>query len=204
MSRGGGSPRPFGEPSDEFCFGTLGGAAGRVPAAPRPRPPLPPTDDQFSRQYRRAEALRRHRHRLAVGGGQSARRSARPAISSSSTSSSTAPSRATRASSAPAASRTCRWRIRSAAGSATRSRRRGGDAGIAVEARRHLPGDGGAAILDPGRERTLPPLGLRRDRHDQHARGQARPRGGDLLRDGGDGDRLRLLAPRPRRTSPSR
>ena len=42
-------------------------------------------------------------------------------------------------------------------------------------------------------------LGLRRDRHDQHARGEARPRGRDLLRDGGDGHRLRLLASRPRR-----
>ena len=40
----------------------------------------------------------------------------------------------------------------------------------------------------------LPRLGGERDRHDQHARGQARPRGRDVLRDGGDGDRLRLLA----------
>ena len=42
-------------------------------------------------------------------------------------------------------------------------------------------------------------LGLRRGGHDQHARGAARPRGGALLRDGGDGDGLRLLASRPRR-----
>ena len=45
---------------------------------------------------------------------------------------------------------------------------------------------------------ALPLVGLRRDRHDQHAGGQARPRGGALLRDGGDGHRFRLLAPRPR------
>jgi glutamate--cysteine ligase len=32
------------------------------------------------------------------------------------------------------------------------------------------------------------------DRHDQHAGSQARPRGRDLLRDRGDGDRFRLLA----------
>ena len=41
-------------------------------------------------------------------------------------------------------------------------------------------------------------LGMQRRRHDQHAGGQARPRGGALLRHGGDGDRLRLLASRPR------
>ena len=43
-------------------------------------------------------------------------------------------------------------------------------------------------------------LGLRRDRHDQHARGQARPRSGAVLRERRHGDRLRLLAP-PRRTT---
>ena len=45
----------------------------------------------------------------------------------------------------------------------------------------------------------LPQLGRGRDRHDQSAGGQAGARGGDLLRDGGDGDRLRLLARRARR-----
>ena len=45
--------------------------------------------------------------------------------------------------------------------------------------------------------KPLPELGLRRDRHDQHAGGQARPRGGDLLRDRRHGHRLRLLASRP-------
>ena len=43
--------------------------------------------------------------------------------------------------------------------------------------------------------RALPRLGLRRDRHDQHARGEARPRGGALLRERRHGHRLRLLAP---------
>jgi purine nucleoside phosphorylase len=43
----------------------------------------------------------------------------------------------------------------------------------------------------------LPLLGLRRDRHDQHAGGQARARGRAVLRDGRHGDRLRLLAFRP-------
>ena len=41
-------------------------------------------------------------------------------------------------------------------------------------------------------------LGCAGGRHDQHARGQARPRGGAVLRDRRDGHRLRLLAPRSR------
>ena len=47
-------------------------------------------------------------------------------------------------------------------------------------------------------------LGLRRDRHDQHARGQARPRGRAALRRRRHGHRLRLLARgvRPRRGRP--
>ena len=44
---------------------------------------------------------------------------------------------------------------------------------------------------------TYKNLGLFRDRHDQHAGSQARPRGGDLLRDRRHGDRFRLLASRP-------
>ena len=40
---------------------------------------------------------------------------------------------------------------------------------------------------------------LRRDRHDRHAGGEARPRGRDHLRHRRHGDRLRLLAPRARR-----
>jgi 5'-methylthioadenosine phosphorylase len=66
-------------------------------------------------------------------------------------------------------------------------------AGIAL----HRGGTYLPAILDPGRERALSQLGLRRDRHDQHAGGEARARGRDLLRHGRDGDRLRLLASGP-------
>ena len=47
--------------------------------------------------------------------------------------------------------------------------------------------------------RALPIVELRRDRHDQHARGQTRPRGRDLLRYRGHGHRFRLLAPGSRR-----
>ncbi|MCK7478952.1 MAG: hypothetical protein M0C28_17485 [Candidatus Moduliflexus flocculans] len=56
----------------------------------------------------------------------------------------------------------------------------------------------GPAVLDAGRVAALPQLGHGRHRHDQPAGGQAGPRGGDLLRDHRAGDRLRLLAPRPR------
>jgi 5'-methylthioadenosine phosphorylase len=54
--------------------------------------------------------------------------------------------------------------------------------------------DGGAAVLHARRVPHLPPVGRRCDRHDQPAGSQARPRGGDLLLDRCDGDRLRLLA----------
>jgi purine nucleoside phosphorylase len=39
----------------------------------------------------------------------------------------------------------------------------------------NLPGHGGPAVLQPRRKRALQILGLRRDRHDQHAGGQAGP-----------------------------
>ena len=67
----------------------------------------------------------------------------------------------------------------------------------AGDARRHLSRDGRPAILHQGGERAVPLLGLQRDRHDQHAGGQARARGGALLRDRRDGHRLRLLASGP-------
>ena len=77
-----------------------------------------------------------------------------------------------------------------------RGLRRGGRA---APRGRHLRLHRGAAVLDPRRVAALPLLGRGRRRHDQPAGGQARARGGDLLRDARDGDRLRLLAPRARR-----
>ena len=59
---------------------------------------------------------------------------------------------------------------------------------------RHLRGHRRADVLDARRVAALPQLGRRRHRHDQPARGQARARGGDLLRDHRAVDRLRLLA----------
>ena len=81
-----------------------------------------------------------------------------------------------------------------------RAGRRGARARPAGDPRRHLSGHGRAAVLHQGRERAVSLLGLQRDRHDQHAGGEARARGGAELRHRGDGDRLRLLAsgPRPR------
>ena len=57
----------------------------------------------------------------------------------------------------------------------------------------------GPAVLDPRRVAALPLVGRGRHRHDQPAGGEARARGGDLLRHARDGDRLRLLAPGARR-----
>ena len=190
---------PFGEPSDEFCFGTARRPAGRVPAAPRPRPRAAAVGDQFPRQYRCAEALRASPTSSRCRRSAACARICRPATSCWSTSSSTAPSREPRASSAPAASRMCRWRIRSAADSATRWPRPGREAGIAMKRGGTYMVMEGPQFSTLAESNLYRSLGLRRDRHDQHARGQARARGGDLLRHRRHGHRLRLLASRPRR-----
>ncbi len=52
----------------------------------------------------------------------------------------------------------------------------------------------GPAILDARRIAHLPPAALRRNRHDEPHRSQARPRSGNLLRHVRDDHRLRLLA----------
>jgi 5'-methylthioadenosine phosphorylase len=63
--------------------------------------------------------------------------------------------------------------------------------------RRNVPLHGGARLLHARRIRNLPEMGCRRHRDDEHARGETRPRSGDLLRDARAGDRLRLLACHP-------
>ncbi len=105
---------PFGDTSDAFCFGTLGGQ----PVVFLPRHGrghvLPPLAIPFRANI---DALKR----CGVTDILSAcARISRPAISSSSISSSTAPLPATRAFSVRAASPMSRWRVRSAAGSAMR------------------------------------------------------------------------------------
>ena len=172
----------------------------RLPAAPRTRPSAPAHASQLPRQHRRTEAVRRHRRAVALGGRQSeAGAAARPFVivdqfidRSFAREKSFFGDGHRRAclDGAPGlpAPRRC-------AGSARRASLR-----PAGYARRHLSGDGRPAVLHPGRKRALSLLGLQRDRHDQHAGGEARPRGGAELRNRGDGDRLRLLAsgPRPR------
>ena len=130
--------------------------ARRVSAAARPRACIAALGDQFSRQYRRAEALRRHRHRLAVGGRQPARgfrarrfrrdRSVRrPHL------------RPREELFRTGLRRACLDGASGLRPDRRRARRRGRPpAGIAAEARRHLYRHGGAAILDPRRERALP------------------------------------------------
>ena len=174
------------------------GAGGGVPAAPRPRPPHPALAAQLPRQHRRAKARRGDRdpvaERLRLVQGRAAaghlrhRRSVhRPHIR--------------------ARKELLRHRVGGPCGAGGPGLRpprrpyRGGarPARRAASARRHLSHHGGTAVLDPRRVRAVPELGLRRHRHDQHAGGEARPRSRDVLRDGGDGDRLRLLASASRR-----
>ena len=69
-----------------------------------------------------------------------------------------------------------------------RARRREG------ASRRHVRLHGRSAILDAGRIAHLPPASLRRDRHDEPHRSEARARSGNLLRDDRHDHRLRLLA----------
>ena len=171
-----------------------------VPAAPRARPHPFADLDQLPRQYRRAEARRRHRHHFGLGlrlvpRGAAARhlRARRPVHR---------PHACARedASSAPASSPMSRWRIRSARSSSMRWRKR-----RAKRAFPHRRGGTYLAMEGPqfsslAESESLSRLGLRRDRHDQDARSQARPRGGDPLCHRRHGHRLRLLAsgPRPR------
>jgi len=95
-------------------------------------------------------------------------------------------------------SRMCRWRTSLSAGSATRLVGAGTRIGMTLKR-------GGTYLVMEGR--NFPPS--RRARSWKCdvigmtiCRSKARPRGGDLLRDGGDGHRLRLLAFRG--TTPSR
>ena len=172
--------------------------AGGVPAAPRQGPPAVALRHQLSRQHRRAQARRRHRSGLALGlrlvqGGAAARhlRAGRPVRRPH--------PQARELVLRQGAGRACLDGASGVAAAAHPSRRRGAGRGHRGRARRHLCLHGGAAVLHAGREPDLQAARLFGDRHDQHAGGQARPRGRDLLRDRRHGDRLRLLASRPRR-----
>ena len=62
------------------------------------------------------------------------------------------------------------------------SRRGGRRVGATVHTRRHLRVHGRAAVLDAGRVEAVPILGHGHHRHDEPPGGEARARGGDLLR----------------------
>jgi hypothetical protein len=175
---------PWGAPSDELFTGRLHAgraAAAGVPAAPRPRPPHPAGDVN----YRANIAALKHLgvtdvlSLSAVGGlradlppgtfvvvDQFIDRTSRAAKSFFGTGLVAHVSMAH-----PVCPRLGDHRAAALA-----------VAGRAARARRHLPGDGRAAVQHAGRVAAVPQLELRRDRHDQHARGQARPRGRAVLR----------------------
>ncbi len=86
------SQSPWGEPSAPLRDRRDRRAPHRVPVAPRQGPQAVAHRHQLSRQYRRAEAGRGHRPRVARRPAARSRRSCRPAPSCWSISSSTAPS----------------------------------------------------------------------------------------------------------------
>ena len=143
---------PWGEPSDDLLFGTLDG----VDMVFLPRHGRGHVHSPTSINYRaNIDALKRAgcTDVISVSACGSFREDLPPGTSCSPTSSSTAPLPARRASSAAALSPMFRWPIRSvrawsaALNEAARARE------DRLPARRHLPRDGGAAILHPGRSR---------------------------------------------------
>ena len=174
---------PWGAPSDQVLFAEIDGLPIRFLPQARARPQGAAVGHQLSRQHRRPEAHWRHRPRLDLGlrlaeGGAGARpfRDRRPVHR---------PHVCAREELLRARLRGARVDGRSrepAAGRCDRAGRQGRE--HRRHPRRHLPRHGGPAVLHPRREQPLPQLGLRGDRHDQHAGGQARARGRDLLRHG--------------------
>ena len=180
-------------------IGRIGRDRRRLPAPPRARPPAVAVGHQLPRQYRRHEAGRRHRPRLGLGlrlvQGRALSRAVRAR-------------RPVRRPHAQARELVLRQRLRrpcvdgaSGRAAAAGAHRRGGARPRASRVRR-----GGTYVCMEGpqfsslrRVAHLQGPRLRRHRHDGDARGQARPRGRDHLRDHRHGDGLRLLAPRARR-----
>ena len=103
---------PWGEPSDDCVSARSAGRRRSFCRATDAATALA-LHDQLPRQYRRDEARRRHRHHLGLGLRLVQIRVFSGVSSCSSINSSTAPSRAHPPSSATAASRMSRWRIRS-------------------------------------------------------------------------------------------
>ena len=145
------------------------------------------------------KTARRRAHPLGERRRQPQRGVPAAATSSCPTSSSTGRRAASARSSAAGSWRTSASRTRCAA----TCRRVAHESAAAVgRARSHLGGTyvcmEGPQFSTLAESKALPVVGHGRHRHDEPAGGQARARGGDLLRDARAGDRLRLLAPRPR------
>ena len=173
-----------------------------LPAAARARPSHLADAHQLPRQHRRAEARRRHRPRLDLR-----LRLAEGSVRAR-------PLRARRPVHRPhlrAREELLRRGLRRARVDGPSGEPAAGRARSSRRPRPRTSTTPRAAPISSWRARSsrrapnlpLPQLGLRRDRHDQHAGSQARPRGGDLLRDRRHGHRLRLLARRAWRTSTS-
>ena len=186
--------RPGASRRTSCCSARSEGVALRVPAAARPRPPPQPTHLNYRANI---DALKRAgctERALAVRRGQPARRTCRPAVRHR---------RPVHRPQLRPREKLLRRRLRrprppsptrSAPGSATRSRRAPARSASPVTRR------GGTYLVMEGPQfstraesNLYRQLGLQRDRHDQHARSQARPRSGALLRHRRHGHRLRLL-----------
>ena len=167
---------------------------GRVPAAARARAPVFPLGHQLPRKHRCDEEVRRDRPRVVLRlrllsrGTQPGHFRARGQFRGpyGAAGELVFRSRVCRARSVRAPGRPC------AAGP---GRKCGDGGGHRLQAWRHRGLHGGPAVLVAGGVALVSPGRLRHRAHDLDARGEARPRGGDHLRGGGDGHRLRLLAP---------
>ena len=185
---------PFGEPSDQLLFGTFG--EQQLVFLPRHGRGhvLPPSEINYRANI---DALKRAgvTDVLSLSAVGSFRDDLARDISCWSTSSSTAPSRATSRSSRGLC---CpRHLLPPGVGAPAGCAGGGGQVARAGDAPgRCLPVHGRSAVFHLRREHAVPVLGLRRDRHDQHARSETGPGGRTALRHGGNGHRLRLLAPR--------
>ena len=191
---------PWGEPSDALRIGRIGGTTMVFLPRHGRGHRLSPSGHQLPRQHRRPEARRRHRPRLGLGLRLVQAPSSIPGLFVLVDQFVDRTARARELVLRQRLRRPCLDGASGRAAAAGRGSPRPRAAeGIAVRARRHLCLHGGAAVLEPRRVADLQGPRLRRHRHDQHARGEARPRGRDHLRHHRHGDRLRLLAPRARR-----
>ena len=190
---------PFGDPSGPYVLAHAARAARGVPGAPRRGPPADAERAELPGEHLRLQDARRRADPLGERRRQPEATSTRRRTSSSPTSSSTGRRGASARSSAAGWWRTSAFAhpVCGDLVGAWRTRRR-----AAVGARVHLGGTyvcmEGPQFSTLAESQAVPVVGRGRHRHDEPAGGEARARGGDLLRDARAGHRLRLLAPRAR------